>query len=154
MTVVVELCCLIHCHAHESHVGKLLLQFRIRELPYNRDHGLDVVDVHHEVLKVRDCYHAFREEARVHFLPLDRPRNTVRVRIPVRATVHARSGIELRVWSEHLRLAHLHLSSTKFADKLAELRDRIPSKTWITDIGFPKRILFAVSFILLFLFSL
>ena len=52
VTVVVELRCLIHCYAHESHVGKLLLQLRIRDLPYNRDHGLGVVDVHHEVLKV------------------------------------------------------------------------------------------------------
>ena len=34
------------------------------------------------------------------------------------------------------------------------LRDRIPSKTWITDIGFAKSILFAVPFILLFLFPL
>ena len=109
---------------HESHVRKLLLQLRIHELPYDRDHGLDVVDVYHEVLKVGDCHHALREEARVHFLPLDRPCNTVRVRVPVRATVHARRGIVLRVRSEHLRLIHLHLFSAKFADKLVELRDR------------------------------
>ena len=62
-------------------------------------------------------------------------------------------GIVLRVRSEHLRLIHLHLFSAKFADKLVELRDRIPSKTWITDIGFPKSILLAVSFTLLLLFS-
>ena len=44
------------------------------------------------------------------------------------------------------------ISLAHFADKLAEPCDRIPSKAWITNIS--KSILFAVSFILLFLFCL